>query len=398
MTEEIKQRIATLLAFAIIPLSGFATDIYIPSLPQMGANLNVTSLQVQMTLSIFLISYGISQLFIGAILDSFGRFKLGLSALVVFAIASFIIAFTKSINLIYVMRAIHGLTVATIVVAKRAYFVDVYKGEQLKSYLSIFTIIWSAGPIIAPFIGGYLQVHFGWNFNFYFLAVTAILVAIMEFIFSRETLVNPAEFDIKKITAIYYGMITTASFTLGLFMLGLAYSMAMIYNLTGPFIIEHHLHFSPVIVGYSSLILGFAWMLGGFVGKATIKKPFFKKLFVNLIFQLVFVTVMILSLTFIDNLYTLIFFAFIIHTGAGYTYNNYFTFNMSQFPKNAGIAGGLMGGVVYVIISFLTYGIARYIPAKDERNLSYSYLLLVLLSFAVMFAIFKANKKSSQTI
>jgi hypothetical protein len=50
-------------------------------------------------------------------------------------------------------------------------------------------------------------------------------------------------------------------------MLGLAYSMIMIYNLTRPFIIEHTLGLSLVIIDYSSLFLGFAWTAGGLVGK-----------------------------------------------------------------------------------------------------------------------------------
>ncbi|WP_284653477.1 MFS transporter [Flavobacterium terrisoli] len=391
MSPQTKQNIARFLAFAIIPLSGFATDIYIPSLPQMGADLNVTSLQVQMTLTIFLISYGLSQLFIGAILDSFGRFKIGLAALVLFAISCVVVATTQNIYVIFLMRAIHGLTVATIVVAKRAYFVDLYEGEQLRNYLSIFTIIWSAGPIIAPFIGGFLQTGFGWNFNFYFLAAIAGALAILEYIFSGETLPVAAEFNLRKIAGVYYRMLTTASFTLGLIMLGLAYSMVMVYNLTGPFIIEHHFNFSPVIIGYCSLILGFAWMLGGLLGKLTINRPFLKKIIINLIIQLLFVVIMLVSITFVETVYSLIFFAFIVHVCAGYTFNNYFTFNLGQFPQNAGIAGGLVGGVVFVIVSFLSYMMVYFIPAKDERNLSISYLFLVLASFVIMLFVYKFN-------
>lgn len=59
MNTLIKDKIATFIALSIIPLSGFATDIYIPSLPQMGVDLKISSLQVQMTSTIFLISYGI---------------------------------------------------------------------------------------------------------------------------------------------------------------------------------------------------------------------------------------------------------------------------------------------------------------------------------------------------
>ena len=86
--------IATILAFALLPLSGFATDIYIPSLPAMAASLGVSNNQVQFTLTLFLISYGVTQLFIGSLLDSFGRYKIGLYSLLLFALASVVIANT----------------------------------------------------------------------------------------------------------------------------------------------------------------------------------------------------------------------------------------------------------------------------------------------------------------
>jgi len=392
--QEKHQGISTVLAFALLPLSGFATDIYIPSLPTMSAVMQVSEIQVQLTLTFFLISYGVSQLFVGSILDSFGRYRISLVSLLIFAAASVVIAVTHQIYLIYLMRIIHGFTVGAIVVAKRAYFVDLFTGDKLKHYLSLFSIIWSTGPIVAPFIGGYLQNAFGWESSFYFLAGLALVLALLEFIFSGETLKHATEFNLTSITKIYVAMVNTANFTLGIVMLGLAYCMVMVYNMTGPFIIEHQLHLSPVIAGYSSLVLGFAWMTGGFIGKATINRPFFKRVAVNIGVQVLFVIAMIISSSFIDNLYTLIFFAFIIHVGAGFTFNNYFTFCLSQFPKNAGIAGGLTGGINYVIVSFLSYGIIYFVPAKDELNLSYSYSILIFLSLLVMYFIFKANRES----
>jgi len=394
--KELKQQnqgISTVLAFALLPLSGFATDIYIPSLPSMASNMQVSSLQVQLTLSLFLISYGVSQLFIGSVLDSFGRYRLSLISLIIFAGASIVIANTHNIYLIYLMRIIHGFTVGTIIVAKRAYFVDLFKGDKLKHYLSLFSIIWSTGPIVAPFLGGYLQTVFGWESNFYFLAILAVILAILEYIYSGETLKHFSEFSLKKITCVYVNMIKTASFSLGIVMLGLAYTMVMIYNMTGPFIIEHHLHLSPVIAGYSSLVLGFAWMVGGFIGKATINSPFLKKMVTNLILQIVFVITMIMSIQFISNLYSMVIFAFLIHVTAGYIFNNYFTFCLGLFPKNAGIASGLTGGITYVIVSFLSYSVISILPAKDEHHLSESYLVLSILSALIMFAIYRMTKK-----
>jgi MFS family permease len=387
------QYIATILALALIPLSGFAVDIYLPSIPLMGESIHASSIQVQSTITIFLVSYGIAQLFIGSVLDSFGRYHIGLWALIAFALSCIVIATTKNIYIIYAMRVVHGITVSAIIVAKRAFFVDMYTGDQLKSYLSMFTIVWSTGPILAPFFGGYLETAFGWQSNFYFLAAIALIFVLLEFFFSGETLSEYADFNFKKITGVYANMLATPSFTLGLMMLGLSYSIVMVFNMTGPFIIEHHLFFSPVTAGYCSLILGTAWMAGGFAGKATIRKPFYKKLFINLFLQIIFITCMLFSLNFRTDLFTLVFFAFIIHVTAGFNFNNYFSYCLGLFPKNAGIASGLSGGVNYIIVSVLSYGIIFFIPAKDEENLAYSYLVLILLSALVMFFVYKINRR-----
>jgi hypothetical protein len=170
--------------------------------------------------------------------------------------------------------------------------------------------------------------------------------------------------------------------------------MVIMYNMTGPYIIEHHLLLTPVVAGYCSLILGFAWMVGGFISKAVISKPFYTKLSVNIALQVVFVVIMIISLNFVSNLYSLVFFAFLIHVCAGFTYNNYFTYCLSRFPDNAATAGGLTGGAVYIILSFLTYGVINVFPAKDERNLSYSYLVFVLLSALVMYVLYRMNRRT----
>ncbi|MGI4741330.1 MAG: MFS transporter [Janthinobacterium lividum] len=389
------QGIATLLAFALLPLSGFATDIYIPSMPTMETALHVSGLQVQITLTVFLISYGVGQLFVGSLVDSFGRYHIGLSALALFIVSCLVIALTRNIYLIYLMRVVHGLTVAAVVVAKRAYFVDVYEGDRLKSHLSIFTIVWSAGPIVAPFIGGYLQAFFGWQSNFYFLAAFAAVILLLELLFSGETHRSPTAFNLRTIAGIYGQMLGTLSFSLGLVILGLAYAMVMIYNMSGPFIIEHQLGLSPVVAGYCSLLLGFAWMAGGLLGKATITRPFFKKLGVNVALQVAFAGLMLGSLGWRTDVYTLLFFAFLIHASAGYTYTNYFTASLSAFPKNAGIAGGLTGGAVYILVSLLSYGLIDLFPAKDQRNLGSGYLVLAVASGVLLVGLATYLKKAN---
>lgn len=355
----------------------------------MAAALQVSSLQVQFTITLFLVSYGLSQLFIGSILDSYGRYRIGVASLLLFALASITIAVTHSIMVIYLMRIIQGITIGAAIAGKRAYFVDVFTGDRLKHYLSLFSIIWSTGPIIAPFVGGWLQTLFGWEANFYLLAIVGAVFALLELLFSGETLPQAAPFRLKQVVQVYGTMLRTGPFILGITLLGLAYSMVMVYNMTGAFIIEHHLQLSVVTAGYCSLVLGAAWMVGGFISKAMIRQSFFRKLSVNTGLQLLFAVLMLAAVRITDNLYILVAFAFLIHVGAGFTFNNYMTFCLTRFPGNAGVASGLTGGLTFMIVSALSYGIVQVLPAQDGVHLGESYLLLILLSMLVMFLAFR---------
>ena len=82
----------TFFALSTIPLSGFAMDVFIPSLPDMATKLHATPAAIQLTLSVFIISYGISQFLVGAVVDRYGRYLPNLISMLVFSAASFAIA------------------------------------------------------------------------------------------------------------------------------------------------------------------------------------------------------------------------------------------------------------------------------------------------------------------
>ncbi|WP_413998431.1 MFS transporter [Flavobacterium sp. W1B] len=389
---EKNKSIATILAFALVPLSGLATDIYLPSMPQMGIALNTSVNNIQLTLMLFLVSYGLTQIVAGSLLDIYGRYRLSLLALFLFIIASLVIATTDSIWVIYFMRVLHGISVAFIAVAKRTFFVDIYEGEKQKNYLSIMTIVWSVAPIIAPFIGGYLQDAFGWRSNFYILAFFGFLILILELIFSGETMKTKVKPQMQAIKNSYSEMLLKKDFRHGLMMLGISYGTVMFYGLTGPFIMEHELGYSSIVTGYVSLGLGLAWMTGGFIGKALINKSLLPKLRVANCIQFIIILIMMLTASFYSNLFTITLFAFLIHIAAGFTFSIYFPYCLSRFPQYAATAGGLTGGITYVLTSFFSYGTAYLVQAKTQLGLGQGYLLLVFVGFIVLMVIGKNLK------
>jgi Bcr/CflA subfamily drug resistance transporter len=382
--KEKNQFIATILAFAVIPMSGLATDIYLPSMPSMAAELHKSEASIQLTLSIFLISYGLTQFFAGSIVDSFGRYRVSMLSLALFVVSFIITATTKDIMMIYAMRVLQGILSGFAVVSKRAFFVDVYEGEKRKHYLSIMTIVWSVGPIIAPFIGGYLQKHFGWQSNFYVLAGYSFLLLILEFLFSGETLKKRNPFHIDFLIKEYNSMFKTKDFFYGMLMCGLSYSIVMFFNLCGSFIIEHKMGYSEVVAGSVSLILGFAWMTGGFLGKALINKAFLPKIRYANFVQIVLIILMFATSYFASNIYSLVIFAFLIHVTAGFIFNNYFAYCIGRFPNSAGIAGGLTGGIAFIITSAISYGIVSMIKPEIQLQVAEGYFILGVLGLLIL--------------
>ncbi|WP_346236553.1 MFS transporter [Niabella insulamsoli] len=386
---EKNKRIATWLAFLMIPLSGLITDIYIPSMPHMAQDLQQPEHNIQLTLTLFLVSYGASQFITGSLIDSFGRFRLTLVSLGIFIASNLVIVATRQIEMIYAMRIVQGITTGFIVVSKRAFFVDVYEGPKRKHYLSIMSIVWSTAPVVAPFIGGYLEKYFNWQANFYLLAVYGLVMLVLEWVFSGETVQAWRPFKSKQVLRDYRAMLRDRSFAWGIVICGLSFGATMIFSLAGAFIIEHRLHYSAVVAGYASLSMGLAWMIGGFIGKATLHKPFLLKLRWSNALHLVFAVAMIGAAAWMYNLYTLLCFAFLIHICVGFIFNNYFAYCLGHFPAMAGLASGLTGGGVYIVTSVSSYGAVGLLQPQNQTQMGYGYLTMAVATFIILHVLFK---------
>jgi MFS transporter, DHA1 family, multidrug resistance protein len=377
--------ISTLLAFILIPLGGLTTDIYIPSLPAMSIDLGVSMQAVQLTLLLFMVSSGASQLFIGSILDSYGRYKINIGALVVFSIASFFIAAAPNIYLIYGMRIIQGITVSLIIVGKRAFFVDMFSGEKLKHYTSLFSIVFAMAPIVAPFIGGYLQTRLGWESNFYLLGTLTILILFFELKYTGESLQATKQFRIADIKEVYKMMLKTPDFTLGLVIIGLSYSQLVIYGMVSPFIIEKRYGFSAVVTGYSSLSSGIALMSGGIISKMLLNKPLLSKIIPAVSISVLVVILMILFTIDHENIWILLGFTLPMHLLSGFTFNNIYSYCLQRFTKNAGTASGLTGGGIYILSSVVGYGMIHIFDIKTAHFFSYiNAMIIAALAIAVI--------------
>jgi MFS family permease len=384
------RKAASIAAFALVPLSGFATDLYLPSFPEMVREFHATPAQIQLTLSVFLITYGIGQFFAGSLMDSFGRYKPVIIALMLFILSNILIVLTRNLFLLDACRVLQGLCVSFIAVGKRTFFVDVYSGKQQRSYTALLTIVWGTAPIVAPYLGGFLQVHFGWTSCFYFLAVYATILLIAELKYSGESLKYRAHFHWKPVTNVYLKLMKTRDFSVGVVILGLSFCLVMSFNIAVPFIVDKVFHLSAVATGYCALFSGVALFSGGIIGRWMGIRNLFKKAMIFSFIQAVIILLMLLFLDSLTTIFLLMIFVVVIHLLEGVLYNFFFTHCLIRFPKNAATAGGITSGGSYIVLSVALSALLTFLPNPGQRTLAYSYLILCV-SIVILLLIFRKS-------
>ncbi|MEM9244017.1 MAG: MFS transporter [Pseudomonadota bacterium] len=244
------------------PLVGMNTDIYIPSLPAMSIHFHVTKALVQLTVPAYIIAMSIAQLIAGPVSDALGRKKLLLIAVISQIIAVLLILFSPSIYWILCARFIQGMGAAMMIVSARAVVSDIFSGPELKKKISYFTIVFSLGPIIAPFIGSYLQHYFGWQANFIFVLIYAAVIFLLLFITYQETILKPHPFLIKDLWGNYSIILSNKRFLLISLFAGLMLGYSQLFCIVGPFMVQVVLHKSAIVYGHIALFIGLAWFLG----------------------------------------------------------------------------------------------------------------------------------------
>lgn len=150
----------------LIALGPMSTDMYLPSLPAIGAALGADHREVQLTLSGFLVGFAIGQVLYGPISDRLGRKPVLAAGLILYGVASALCALAWSIEALIAARFLQALGAAGPIVLARAVVRDLYEGERAGQELSRMGTIMGIVPAIAPVVGALLEVAFGWRANF----------------------------------------------------------------------------------------------------------------------------------------------------------------------------------------------------------------------------------------
>lgn len=172
-------------------LAPFSIDTYLPCFPFIEAELHASRAMLTQTLAVYLGCFAVATLFWGPMADKWGRRPIILGSLLGYLAASILCALATSYEVLLLGRALQGVMAAGSMVASRAMIRDYFKGQDAQRAMAIMMMLFAAAPALAPIIGGWLEVTFGWRSVFYFLALYAIAIILLFYFRVGETQ-NPA--------------------------------------------------------------------------------------------------------------------------------------------------------------------------------------------------------------
>ena len=251
-------RLASLLA-ALSSIGPFAIDAYLPAFPAIGAALGASQLEVQQTLTIYMVALAAMVLWHGALADRFGRRRVLIALTVVFALASLVCALAPSIEWLWCGRALQGLSGGAGIVVGRAVVRDLHEGPQAQRLMSRVMLIFGLAPALAPLVGAGLLALAGWRAIFFFLTLFGLVLAWVTWRFLPETLAEEDRQPLHPLPLLraYLAIFRHPAFMLLALGVALNFNGFFLYVLSAPvFILEH--------LGLGSG--GFVWLFGPAVG------------------------------------------------------------------------------------------------------------------------------------
>lgn len=268
-------RWALAILLAVLGMVGpFSIDTYLPAFVGIADSLAATPVQMQQTLSAYLLGFSVMSLFHGAISDSFGRRPVVLWGMAAFALASAGCALSQTIGQLVFFRVGQGLCTGAGIVVARTVVRDIYPPWQAQKVMSQITIFFGIAPAIAPLIGGWLFVWLGWRSIFWFLALVGVALWVSNYRHLPESLHESQRqsFRVGNLLRGYWQLGLDPRFLLLALAAGVPFNGNFIYVLAAPAFLGEHLGLAPTqffwffVLNIGGIMAG-AWLSGRLAGK-----------------------------------------------------------------------------------------------------------------------------------
>ena len=264
---------AALLA-ALAMVSPFSLDTFYPSFPAISQEFSLSAWQIQQTITVYMLPFALMTLVQGPLSDALGRRPVVLVGLFIYSLASVACVFAPSFAFLLAFRAVQGMSAGVGMAVGRAIIRDLHEGPQAQKLMATISMIFSIAPAIAPVLGGWIHVWFGWRFVFGFMVIAGASLCVLSYVLLPEThpFERRAKLDFGGLGRTLLSIASNRTFMMYALALGTTFSAMICFIGAAPAIVLGHWHlaetqfayvFVPLIIG----IMGGAFLSGRLAGR-----------------------------------------------------------------------------------------------------------------------------------
>jgi DHA1 family bicyclomycin/chloramphenicol resistance-like MFS transporter len=207
-----RRSIVPLWLLGLLTFSGtLGMHVFVPALPAAAKDLRATPAALELTISLYILGPAVGQLVYRPASDRFGRRPALLAGLSIFTIASVATVFAPDIRTLVVARFLQAVGGCSGLVLARAIIRDTSEPHEAARRLALTNLIVTAGPAIAPLIGGAFSDLWGWRTILMGLAALGVANFVLAWRILPETRTEALAFSASRYARDYVGLLGPSS-------------------------------------------------------------------------------------------------------------------------------------------------------------------------------------------
>jgi DHA1 family bicyclomycin/chloramphenicol resistance-like MFS transporter len=183
-----RRRVIILILGGLWTLGSFATDLFLPAMPEATRALGTSDSAVALTITAFLLGLGLGQLLAGPVSDERGRRPTLLAGLVVFVAAAAVCIVAPSVEVLIVTRLVQGMAASFGLAIPNAMVADYARDRQAARLYSWIVVIGGVAPLIASLAGAQMLRLLGWRGPFVALTALGVVALVAVALWLPESL------------------------------------------------------------------------------------------------------------------------------------------------------------------------------------------------------------------
>jgi MFS transporter, DHA2 family, multidrug resistance protein len=156
------------------------------AVPYIAGNLSVSADQGTWVITSFAATNALVLPLTGWLSDYFGRVRLFVWSVILFAITSFLCGLATSLTMLVILRSIQGAVAGSLIPLSQSLMLLNNPPEKRGTALGFWGMIVIVAPILGPIIGGYLTYNYSWPWIFYINVPIGFFSAFLTWYFLKD--------------------------------------------------------------------------------------------------------------------------------------------------------------------------------------------------------------------